>query len=321
MPETIIVLDPIAEGTASRLRALLPEGFVLEHGASRDEAHQKAIIAKADYAISGQIAVPAPVLRAAKRLKLLHKWGVGTDNLDLVTAAELGIKVARTTGSNAIPVAEFTLALTLAALRNLAVGHAELKKGIWRGGNFADSYTLSGKTVGMIGFGAVGKRLAQLLAGFGCDIIYNKPRRLAAEEEQRLGVAYAELPALLAASDVVTLHCPLTPQTEGMIDRAALRRMKPGAILVNVARGGIVVEDDLIAALRARDIHGAAMDVYNIEPLPADHPFLTLDNVVVTPHIAAGTIDNFDKTVRHMFGNIVHVKEGRPIPAQDVVVG
>jgi phosphoglycerate dehydrogenase-like enzyme len=322
MTETIMVLDPISELTATRLRALLPPGLKLEHGASRDEAHQQAIIADADYAISGQIAVPGTVLRAARRLKLLHKWGVGTDNLDLTTAAELGIKVARTTGSNAVPVAEFTIGLIIAALRNLAFGHAELMNGDWRGGSLpVDSYTLSGKTVGIVGFGAIGKAVARMLSGFGCTILYNKSKPLDAEEERRLRVTYADLQLLLAASDIVTLHCPLTSATTGMINRAALRSMKRTAVLINVARGGVVVEDDLIAALQAREIHSAAMDVFEIEPLPAGHPLMTLDNVVITPHIAAGTVDNFEKTVRQMFRNIQHAKEGTPIPPQDVVVG
>ncbi len=322
MTETVIVLDPISEQTAQRLRALLPPGLVLEHGTSRDEAHQQAIIAEADYAISGQIAVPGSVLRAAKKLKLLHKWGVGTDNLDLITAAELGIKVARTTGSNAIPVAEFTIGLIIAALRNLAFGHAELMKGDWRGGRLPiDSYTLSGKTVGIVGFGAIGQSVARMLSGFGCKILYNKPHRLAPEEELRLGVTYAGMPVLLATADIVTLHCPLTPATAGMIDRAALSSMKRTAVLVNVARGGVVIEDDLIAALRARDIHAAAMDVFETEPLPADHALLTLDNVVLTPHLAAGAADTFEKTVRQMFGNIQLAMEGKPVPARDMVVG
>jgi D-3-phosphoglycerate dehydrogenase len=180
---------------------------------------------------------------------------------------------------------------------------------------------LSGKTVGIVGFGAIGKAVARMLSGFGCTILYNKSNPLDTEEERRLGVSYADLPRLLAASDIVTLHCPLTPATTGMIDRTALRSMKRTAVLVNVARGGVVVEDDLIAALRAREIHSAAMDVFEIEPLPAGHPLTTLDNVVITPHIAAGTVDNFEKTVRQMFRNIQHAKEGTPIPPQDVVVG
>jgi hypothetical protein len=147
MTETIVVLDPLNETSAARLRALLPPGMVLTHGTARGDAHLKEIIAEADYAIAGQVGVSGDVLRAARKLKLLHKWGVGVDNLDLEAARACGIRVARTTGSNAVPVAEFTIGLIIATLRNQAYGHAELKKGEWRGGRMPqDSYQLSGKT-------------------------------------------------------------------------------------------------------------------------------------------------------------------------------
>lgn len=322
MTETIVVLDPITEQTATRLRGLLPPGMRLTHGTARDEAHLQSIIADADYAISGQIGVPGAVLRAAKRLKLLHKWGVGVDNLDLDTARALGIKVARTTGSNAVPVAEFTLGLMISALRNLAHGHAELSEGRWIGGNFArPTMTLSGKTVGLVGFGAIGQTVAKLLSGFGCTILYHKPHPASPAEDAALGARYAALPELLAQSDVVSLHCPLTPETAGLIDRAALGAMKRTAVLINVARGGVVVEPDLIWALQNRVIHAAAMDVFETEPLPADSPLLRLDGLTVTPHIAAIASDNFDKTVRQMFGNIERLSRGEAVPERDVVVG
>lgn len=321
MAETVVVLDPITEQTAARLRALLPPGLVLTHGTARDEAHLCSIIAEADYAISGQIGVGAAVLRAAKRLKLLHKWGVGVDNLDLDAARELGIKVARTTGSNAVPVAEFTLGLMISALRGLAHAHAELSEGRWAGGDFArPSFLLSGKTVGLVGFGAIGQTVAKLLAGFGCTVLYTKPRRADPAQEAALGVRYAELPELLARSDVVSLHCPLTPGTAGLIDRAALEAMKRTAVLVNVARGGVVVEPDLAWALQNKVILAAAMDVFETEPLPPDSPMLRLDGLTVTPHIAASSADTFDDTVRHMFGNIQRVSRGEAVPDRDVVV-
>ena len=317
----ILVLDPIAPGTAARLRALLPEGFVLDHATARGDTHLQAIIADADFAISGQVGVTGDVLRAAKRLRLLHKWGVGVDNLDLVTAAERGIKVARTTGSNALPVAEFTIGLILAALRHSAHAHARLQQGEWIGGRVPrDAFTLSGKTVGIVGFGAIGQRLARLLSGFGCTLLYSKRTPLSADEEAALGARHAALDELLAASDVVTLHCPLTPQTAGLIDAAALARMKRTAVLVNVARGGVVVENDLVAALRAGTLHAAAMDVFDIEPLPADSPLIGLDNLVLTPHLAAVTADTFAPTVLQMFGNIQRFARGEPLPSSDVVV-
>ncbi len=322
MTETVVVLDPITPATAERLRALLPPGLALTHGTARDEPHLQAIIAEADYAISGQIGVNAAVLGAATRLKLLHKWGVGVDNLDLEAARARGILVARTTGSNAVPVAEFTIGLMIDTLRSLAHAASELGRGHWVGGNFArPSFLLSGKTVGLVGFGAIGQTVAKLLSGFGCTILYHKPKPVAAEVEIALGARHVGLPELLAQSDVVSLHCPLTPHTTGLIDRAALAAMKPTAVLVNVARGGVVVEPDLIWALENKVIQAAAMDVFATEPLPADSPLLGLAGLTVTPHIAASSADTFDATVLQMFGNIARVSRGEPVPARDLVVG
>ncbi len=318
--ETIVVLDPIPQATVDRMRPLVPEGMRLIWGTAREEAHLQEIIAEADYAISGQIPVPGSVLRAGKRLRLLHKWGVGVDNFDLDTARALGIAVARTTGSNALPVAEFALGLAIACMRHLAHGHAALAQGVWTGGNFGrPSLQLSGKTVGIVGFGAIGQAFARLLAGFGCPILYHQRRRLDAADEARLGARHVGMDALLGESDVVSLHCPLTPETTGLIDRAALERMKRSAVLVNVARGGVVVEADLIWALQNRVIQAAAMDVFGIEPLPKESELIGVPGLILTPHIAAHAAETFEPTVRQMFGNIALVSRGEPIPAQDVV--
>jgi len=320
MSETIVLLDLTTPERADRLRSLLPPGFVLTHGTARGDEHMKEIIAEADYAISGQVAVSGDVLRAGKKLKLLHKWGVGYDNIDVATAKELGIKVARTTGSNAVPVAEFALGLMLSSLRFIAYGHEELKKGHWATGKLpGDTYMLSGKTVGIVGFGAIGKNVAKLLKGFGCRILYSKRTPLSAAEEAELGVSHASMAQILAEADVVSLHCPLTPETTNLIDAAALKAMKKTAVLVNVARGGVVNEADLVTALRGREIAGAAMDVYSVEPLPSDSDLLTLDNIVVTPHLAAMAADNFAPTVKRMFANMVHVSRGEPVPERDLV--
>ena len=323
MTEKIVVLDVIAPARAERLRALLPPGMILSHGVAQGDDHMKEIIADADYAIAGQVAVSGEVLRAGRKLKLLHKWGVGVDNLDLETARQLGVKVARTTGSNAIPVAEFTLGLALAALRAIAFGNAELKQGRWRGlgGLPMPTYTLTGKTFGIVGLGAIGSNVARILQGFGCTVLYHKRTRLTPQREAELGVGYAALAELLARSDVVSLNCPLTPETKGLINRASLQTMKRSAVLVNVARGGIVVEDDLVWALEHGVIGAAAMDVFEIEPLPSDSPLLRpLDNLVFTPHLAALAADNFEPTVRQMFGNIARVSRGEPVPERDSVV-
>ena len=322
MSYNVVLLDMTSPARADRLRAFLPPDFVLTHGTERGDEHMKTIIRDADFAISGQVGVSGEVLRAATRLKLLHKWGVGVDNLDVATARELGIKVARTTGSNALPVAEFAIGLMLSTLRFQALGHERLRQGHWIAYNQmpGETFLLSGRTVGIVGLGAIGQNVAKLLKGFSCRILYTQRTRLPAPDEQVLGVEYAALPELLSTSDIVSLHCPLTPETSNMINTVSLARMKRTAILVNVARGGVVAEADLADALRRRVIRGAAMDVYSIEPLPADSELLKLDNIVVTPHLAAATADTFEPTVRRMFENMARVTRGEAVPAKDLVV-
>ncbi len=307
---------------AERLRGLLPPGFTLTHGTVPGQEAMKALIRDSDFAIAGQVAVGADVLRAATRLKLLHKWGVGVDNIDVEEARRLGIGVARTTGSNALPVAEFTIGLMIAALRHAAFGHARLKQGEWRGpGRLpGETFLLSGKTVGIVGFGAIGQSVARLLAGFGCRLLYSKRTPLGPDEEARTGARHASLDEILTTADVISLHCPLTPETERLIDAAAFARMKRTAVLVNVARGGVVDEEALRDALERRVIAGAAMDVFSVEPLPPDSPLLSLDTLVVTPHLAAVTADTFEPTVRRMFDNFAAVARGEPVPERDRVV-
>jgi len=322
MTPTVVLLDLTSPERAEHLRRLLPPDFVLTHGTARGDDHLKEIIRDADFAISGQVGVSADVFKAARRLKLLHKWGVGVDNIDIQAAKALGIKVARTTGSNAVPVAEFTIGLILATLRFLALGHERLRQGRWMAFNQmpGEAFCISGKTVGLIGFGAIGQGVASRLRGFGCTLFYNKRTRLSPAEEAELGVTYAATDDLLAQSDIVCLHCPLTPATTNLIDTRALSLMKRSSVLINVARGGVVVEADLAQALRDRTIRGAAMDVYSIEPLPANSELLSLDNIVVTPHLAAATADTFEPTVRRMFDNMVRVRRGEPLPERDLVV-
>jgi D-3-phosphoglycerate dehydrogenase len=323
MSEKIVVLDVMAEARAEQVRALVPPEMRFSCGTVPGDDAMKALIADADYAIAGQVAVGADVLRAARKLKLLHKWGVGVDNLDLDAARQCGIKVARTTGSNAVPVAEFTLGLALATLRGISFGNAELKQGRWRGLSSLpmQTFLLSGKTFGIVGFGAIGKSVARIIRGFGCTVLYNKRTPLTQAEEAEFGATYVDIDTLLARSDVVSLNCPLTPETKNLINKKTLQRMKKTAVLVNVARGGVVAEDDLVWALQNGVIHSAAMDVYEIEPLPSNSPLLQpIDNLTVTPHLAAIAVDVFESSVRQMINNILCVSRGEPVPEHDAVV-
>jgi len=321
MKREVVVLDVLSPASIARFEALVPVGYHLTVASDRSEPHLRALMTHADYVITGQVAVTEPMLASAKRLKLLHKWGVGVDSIDLDTAARLGIAVARTTGSNAIPVAEYTIGLMLTTLRHIAWAHEGMRAGLWPGGRLAhDAFMLNGRVVGLIGCGAIGQRVAALLAAFGCRLLYTQRRRLPIEVESQLGAEYCSLETLLRSSDIVSLHCPLTEDTRNLIDRTAFETMRPHAILVNVARGGVVNEDDMAWALSEGVILAAATDVFAHEPLPAESALRKLDNLVLSPHLAAATADNFAPTVRRMFNNIAQFERGEPIPARDLVL-
>ena len=320
MTRKIALLQPVADEMMGIIRRLLPEGFSAEAVTGRTPENLKATIADAEFALWWDIPVTADILAAAPHLKLLHKWGVGIDNVDLAAARAQGVTVARTTGSNAVPVAEFAVGLMLALGRSIPRADASTKAGGWdKHGQWKRSRLIGGKTIGIVGFGAIGRMVAHRLAGFDANLLYNSRRRADAAEEASLGVAWRDLDALLAESDIVTLHCPLTPETAGLIGAPQLARMKPGALLINTARGGIVEEAPLVEALRSGHLAGAAVDVFDVEPPPADHPLLAFDNVIVTPHCAASAYENSERSVRHWLSNIARAARGEPIPERDLV--
>ncbi|MGK7868567.1 2-hydroxyacid dehydrogenase [Falsiroseomonas sp. E2-1-a20] len=320
MTQKIALLQPIAGEMADIIQSLLPEGFRATAVKGRSIEDLKAEIADADYALWWDVGVPAEVLAAAPKLKLMHKWGVGIDNIDLDYCRAHGIQVARTTGSNAAPVAEFTIGLMLAIARRIVPAHNTTAAGGWAKNEiWKQSVMLTGKTVGIIGLGAIGKGVAKRLQGFDCRVLYYSRTRLPEAEAKAIGVEYRALDDLLAEVDFLSLNCPLTPETKGMIDARALAKMKPTASLVNVARGGVVVEADLVEALRTGKLRAAAVDVFDQEPPPADHPLLHMDNVIVSPHCASTAYENSRRSIEHWLGNMVRVSKGEPIPEQDRV--
>lgn len=320
MPK-IALLQPIAPEMAAIIAELLPPGFSASAVQGRDVADLKAEVADAEYAVWWDVPVPEEVLAAGPKLKLLHKWGVGIDNIDLNACRARKIQVARTTGSNAVPVAEFAVGLMIALGRRIVPAHIATAAGGWpKNEVWKHSVLLTGKTVGIVGLGAIGRGVARRLSGFECTVLYHNRTRLPEGEEAALGVSYRALDALLAESDVVSLHCPLSPETKGMIDARALGLMKPAALLVNVARGGVVIEADLIAALQSGHLAGAAVDVFDQEPPPKDHPLLHMPNVIVTPHCASTAFENSRRGVNHWLGNILRVSRGEAIPEQDRVL-
>lgn len=320
MTETILVLQPINEELRGIIEGELPPGFRLTTTEGPDPAHLAERLGDADYVVFWDIGLPASLLEAAPRLKLAHKWGVGVENIDLDVARARGIKVARTTGGNAVPVGEFAVALMLAAGRRIVMAHQSMLEGKWAKNEiWRQAVMLSGKTVGIVGMGAIGTEVARRVRGFDCRVLYQNRRRVDAAKEAALGAEYRDLPGLLAESDVLCLTCPLTPETRNMIAAPQLAAMKPGSILVNVARGGIVVEADLVAALRSGHLAAAAIDVFDPEPPAPDNPLLHLPNVVVTPHCASVAFENSAKGIRHWLRNIGLVAAGGEVPEIDRV--
>lgn len=314
------MLQPVADEMMGIIRELLPEGFTVDAVTGRAPADLKAAMADADYGVWWDVPVTAEIVAASPKVKLFHKWGVGVDNIDMEACRARGIQVARTTGSNAAPVAEFTIGAMIALARRIVPAHISTAAGGWEKNEvWKRSIMVTGKTVGIIGLGSIGKGVAKRLAGFDCRILYHNRNRIPAAEEAALGVEYATLDDLLRQSDIVSLNCPLSPETKGMIDARAFGLMKRGALLVNVARGGVVVEADLVRALEDGTLAGAAVDVFESEPPPKDHPLLRMPNVIVTPHTASTAFENSRRGVAHWLGNIVRVSKGEPIPQKDQV--
>lgn len=315
----LVMLDPGGEQRMDRVRPYLPAGWDVAVAASRAAEDQEAALRGADFAITGDVPVTARMF-ATPGLKAVHKWGVGYDNIDLDAARANGVRVLRTTGSNAVAVAETTLGLILALGRNLVRGHVGIERGEWRKGEVApSSMILSGKTVGIVGFGYIGKALARLLSGFGCTILYSKRTPLTAEEEAELDVRFAPLDTLLGVADVVTLNLELNASTRNLIDARAIALMKPDALLVNAARGGVMVEADLAEALRAGHLRGAATDVFETEPITPDNPLIGIDRVILTPHVGALSGD-VSQSVTRMMDNFRAIKDGQAPREIDILV-
>lgn len=224
------------------------------------------------------------VIDAAPGLRVICKHGVGTDTIDIAAAAERGIPVAHTADANSHCVAEHGLALLLAMLRRIAAYDARMRQGRFEKKGY-EGVEFCCKTLGLVGFGRSARRLAELTVPFGVRTIAYHPSGMAGEQEGST-VKVGSIAELLSSADIVSLHCPLTPETHHMIDEHAIGLMKPGAYLVNTARGGLVDEADLVRALREGRLAGAALDVFESEPLSADSPLLALDSVLLSPHVA-----------------------------------
>src|SRR3989475_2142157 len=250
---------------------------------------------------------------AAPTMKLVQLISAGYNTIDLEAARRARVPVANNGGANSVAVAEHAMMLIIATLKKLHWQHNNVTAGKWRVGVFAETrlYELDGKTVGIVGLGNIGKKVARRLQGFDVKIVYYDIIRLPEHEEDALGVRFVLLDELLKMSDVVTLHVPLSAQTKDMISDRQLELMKPTAILVNTCRGPVVDEMALHKALITKRIVGAGLDVMVDEPPSKDNPLLNVDNITITPHTAGPTWENWPKAFRNAFDNILRVHAGR----------
>ncbi len=258
--------------------------------------------------IRGRTRFTADVLQACPKLRLISIWGTGTDNVDLTAAASCGITVTNTPGANAIAVAEHTVALMLAVVKQLAPADQAIRQGGWPR-NLVPQ--LRGKRLGIIGTGLIGREVADMSRGLGLEVVawtFHPDSSLAT----RLGFRYVDLDELLRTADIISLHLRATPDTHQFLDRARLALLRSGAILVNTARGSLVDETALMECLREKRFGGAALDVFETEPLPSGHPLTTLPNVLLTPHAAGMTPEVIQTGLAMAVENIENFLKGTP---------
>lgn len=260
--------------------------------------------------IAGLDTIDRKALEAADKLKVIARYGVGIENVDLELAKEKGIVVTNTPGVNAVSVAELTIALILSLARNIPAAVSATRKGEWP--RFSGA-SLEGKTVGILGFGAIGKQVAHRLTGFDCQILACDP--IADEATvSSCGAELCDIDEILARSDYVSLHIPLIPETRDLVDESFILKMKNGACLINTSRGDILNEEALLKALQTGYLKGAALDVLSKEPPDVNNPLLALPQVIATPHIGSHT-DNATNAMGWMaFNACIAVLRGESPP-------
>jgi D-3-phosphoglycerate dehydrogenase len=248
------------------------------------------------------------VFSRTPQLRVVARFGAGVDNVDLAAAARHGVAVTNTPGANANAVAELTITLLFAIARPIIAGVDAVRSGDWRA---TPGFELAGRTLGLVGLGAVGRRVATKAAALGCRVLASDP--LVAEADARAaGAELAALEAVVAAADLLSLHAPLTAETRDLVDRRLLDAMKSGAALINTARGELVVEADLVRALDEGRLRAAALDTLRDEPPRPDHPLLGRDDVIVTPHIGGQTEEAVAAMARQAIDDLLAVLSGSP---------
>ncbi|HEX8463581.1 MAG TPA: phosphoglycerate dehydrogenase [Abditibacterium sp.] len=305
MPK-VLVCDPIAENGIEILKTAAEVDVQI--GLSEDQLVEIA----ANYdalMVRSQTKITRRVLEAATKLQIVGRAGVGVDNIDVPAATERGVIVVNSPAGNTVAVAELALGMMLSLVRKLIPAHQSIAEGEWKRSKFLGT-ELYGKTLGIVGVGRIGVEVSRRATAFGMKILGYDPFLTTTRAEQ-LGIEATSIEDILKRADFVTLHTPLTKETKHLINEQSLSSMKPGAIILNCARGGIIDETALYEALKNGVIGGAGLDVYEIEP-PKDNPLRELENVILTPHLGASTEEAQVEVALDVARQIVDVLEGRP---------
>jgi len=317
----IACMDVLVPEVQAQVRLLAAPDFEVRFTGSVDPAELAELVSDAHFLLLGGTRIDAPLLAHCKHVQLIQKFGVGLDAVDMDAVRRAGIPFAVAAGGNAPPVSEMALTLMLAVNRRVLYGDGTTRQGLWVKPEMRSTcLQLDGQTIGLLGFGAIARMTARRLAGFDVKILYHSRTRADADTEQALRARYVTREELLAQSDVLSLHIPLNAETRHTIDARALAQMKPGAIIVNTARGGVIDEAAMVDALRSGRLRGAGLDVFDTEPPPPDNPLFKLDNVVLMPHAGGGAFNNVGRAMGHAIGNMRKFRDGQPLPAADVVV-
>lgn len=306
----IVITEFMDEAAVAALRAR----YRVHHDAelfAKPEELKRLVAAVPALIVRNQTQVRGDVLAAASQLKVVGRLGVGLDNIDMEACTERGIKVFPATGANSLSVVEYVIGTAMTLLRGAYFANAAMLAGEFPKTRLIGR-EIAGKRMGLVGFGAIARDTARHARLLGMTIAAHDPY-VAAEDQAWQGVERLDLDSLLATSDVISLHLPLTPQTRGLIGGAAFARMKPDAVLINAARGGVMDEAALVAALKGGRLGGAALDVFQEEPLGADGAklFAGTPNLILTPHIAGNTVESNGRVSGLVAERVMAALEGR----------
>jgi D-3-phosphoglycerate dehydrogenase len=305
----VLVSDSLSDSGLKPLRAAQGIDVDVQTNLTHDQLLQ--IIGDYDaLLVRSSTTVSADVIQAGKRLRVVARAGVGVDNIDVDAATQAGVIVVNAPTGNVVAAAEHTIAMLLALARHIAQADAHVRAGQWKRNQFI-GIEVRDKTLGTVGLGRVAQEVVRRAQGLGMNVIAFDPYVTSEYATQR-GVRLVDLDTLIAESDFLTVHVPLTPQTANLIDRPQLQRMKPSARLLNVARGGVINEQALVDAIEAGEIAGAALDVFAEEPLAADNPLRTSNKIILTPHLGGSTHEAQEQVAEDVALQVIDVLNDRP---------